>query len=116
MRHQKKGKKFGRERAGRKALMRGLAESLILHGSITTTKAKAKALKTVIEPLVTKAKKNRPVDLEVIMKTLYTGKAVSKLVKEIAPRYTERRGGYTRIVKLGFRENDSAETAKIEFV
>ncbi len=116
MRHQKKGKKFGRESAQRKALLRSLAESLILHGSIVTTKAKAKELKTVIEPLVTKAKKNRPVDMEIIMKTLYTGKAVTKLVKEIAPRYMERKGGYTRIVKLGYRSADSAETAKIEFV
>ena len=73
-------------------------------------------MKKVIEPLVTKAKKHGPVDMEIIMKTLYTGKAVTKLVKEIAPRYAERKGGYTRIVKLGYRTNDSAETAKIEFV
>lgn len=116
MRHQKKGKKFGRESGQRKALFRSLAESLILHGSIVTTTAKAKELKKVIEPLVTKAKKHGPVDMEIIMKTLYTGKAVTKLVKEIAPRYAERKGGYTRIVKLGYRTNDSAETAKIEFV
>lgn len=116
MRHQKKGVKLGRESNQRKALMRSLAESLILNGSIVTTKAKAKALKTVIEPLVTKAKKGRPIDREMIMGVLYTGKAVNKLVKEIAPRYMERKGGYTRIVKLGFRMNDSAETAKIEFV
>ncbi len=116
MRHQKKGKKFGRESGQRKALFRSLAESLILHGSIVTTTAKAKELKKVIEPLITKAKKHGPVDMEIIMKTLYTGKAVTKLVKEIAPRYAERKGGYTRIVKLGYRTNDSAETAKIEFV
>lgn len=116
MRHQKKGVKLGRESGQRKALMRSLAESLILHGSLVTTKAKAKALKTVIEPLITKAKKNTPVDREIIMKTLYTGKAINMLVKEIAPRYMERKGGYTRIVKLGYRQNDSAETAKIEFV
>lgn len=116
MRHQKKGKKFGRESAQRKALLRSLAESLILHGSIETTKAKAKELKTVIEPLVTKAKKGREIDREIIMQTLYTGRAVNMLIKEIAPRYTERKGGYTRITKLGFRGNDSAETARIEFV
>ncbi len=116
MRHQKKGVKLGREAGQRKALMRSLAESLILHGSLVTTKAKAKALKTVIEPLVTKAKRNNLVDREIIMKTLYTGKAVKMLVKEIAPRYMERKGGYTRIVKLGYRQNDSAETVKIEFV
>ncbi len=116
MRHKKKGVKLGRESAQRKALMRSLAESLVLHGSLVTTKAKAKALKTVIEPLVTKAKRNNPTDREVIMKTLYTGKAVRMLVKDIAPRYIERKGGYTRIIKLGYRQNDSAETAKIEFV
>lgn len=116
MRHQKKGTKLGRERGQRKALLRSLAESLILHGFLVTTKAKARALRTVIEPLVTKAKRNNPVDREMIMEVLYTGKAVNKLVKEIAPRYAERKGGYTRIVKLGYRLNDSAETAKIEFV
>lgn len=116
MRHKKKGVKLGRERGQRKALMRSLAESLVLHGSLITTKAKAKALKTVIEPLVTKAKRNNEVDRGLIMKVLYTGRAVNKLTKEIAPRYADRKGGYTRIVKLGYRNNDSAETAKIEFV
>lgn len=116
MRHQKKGVKLGRESAQRKALMRSLAESLVLHGSLVTTKAKAKALRTVIEPLITKAKRNNEVDQEKIMGVLYTGKAVKKLVKEIAPRYMERKGGFTRIIKLGYRLNDSAETAKIEFV
>ncbi len=116
MRHKKKGVKLGRERGQRKALLRSLAESLVLHGAVTTTLAKAKALRGVIEPLITKAKKNRQLDRELAMEVLYTGKAVSKLFKEIAPRYTERKGGYTRIVKLGYRENDSAETAKIELV
>lgn len=116
MRHQKKGVKLGRESGQRNALMRSLAESLILHGSLVTTKAKAKALKTVIEPLITKAKRNNEVDRSMIMQVLYTGKAINNLIKEIAPRYMERKGGYTRIVKLGYRQNDSAETAQIEFV
>ena len=116
MRHKKKGVKLGRERGQRIALLRSLAESLILHDSIVTTTAKAKALRVVIEPLVTKAKKNRSIDRELIMSSLYTGKAVKRLIEEIAPRYTERTGGYTRIIKLGYRKNDSADTAKIEFV
>lgn len=116
MRHQKKNIKLGRELGPRKALMRSLAESLILHEGITTTKAKAKALKTVLEPLVTKAKRGKPVDMEKIMEVLYTKKAITKLMKEIAPRYTERKGGYTRMTKLGNRFNDSAEMVRIEFV
>lgn len=116
MRHQKKTIKLGREAGPRKALMRSLAESLILHGGITTTIAKAKALRTVVEPLVTKAKHGKPADLEKVRATLYTKKAVLALTKEIAPRYLERRGGYTRIIKLGNRFNDSAEMVRIEFV
>lgn len=116
MRHQKTSIKLGREAAPRKALMRSLAESLIVHGGITTTLAKAKAVRTIVEPLVTKAKHNKPVDLEKISAVLYTTKAKNILVKEIAPRYTERRGGYTRIIKLGNRFNDSAAMARIEFV
>lgn len=116
MRHQKQTIKLGRERGPRIALMRSLTESLILHEGITTTIAKAKALKTVVEPLITKAKKGRPVDLAGVTKVLYTGPAITKLMKELAPRYADRRGGYTRIVKLGNRYNDSAEMVRIEFV
>ncbi len=116
MRHQKKNVKLGRLAAPRRALMRSLAESLILHDGITTTFAKAKALRSVVEPLVTKAKHGKPVDLEKIAAALYTSKAIGRLIKEVAPRYMERRGGYTRIVKLGNRFNDSAEMVRIEFV
>jgi len=116
MRHRRKNIKLGRIQAPRKALLRSLAESLVLRESITTTKAKARVLKTIIEPLITKAKKNRPVDKENINKVLYTGKAVNKLIKEIAPRYKDRHGGYTRVTKLGFRSSDSAERVKIELV
>jgi large subunit ribosomal protein L17 len=116
MRHQKKQIKLGRVKAPRKALLRNLAESLILNDSIITTKAKAKALRTIVEPLVTKAKKNTAVDKENINKVLYTGKSQKKLINEIAPKYKERKGGYTRIIKLGVRPNDGAEKVKIEFV
>ncbi|MFA6427439.1 MAG: 50S ribosomal protein L17 [Candidatus Magasanikbacteria bacterium] len=116
MMHRKQKETFGRTRNPRIALLRALAESLVLHGSIVTTKTKAKALKRVVEPLVTKAKKNRPQDREIINSVLYTGKAVKKLIDEIAPKYMERRGGYTRMIKIGFRPNDAAEKVKIEFV
>jgi len=116
MRHHKKQIKLGRKKAPRKALMRNLAESLILNDSIITTKAKAKALRTIVEPLITKAKKNRAVDKENINKVLYTGESQTKLVKEIAPKYKDREGGYTRIIKIGVRPHDGAEKVKIEFV
>ena len=116
MRHRKKTLKLGRTKAPRKALLRSLAESLVLHESIETTKAKAKATRSVVEKLVTKAKKGRPIDAEKINQVLYTGKAQAKLMKEIAPRYMDRKGGYTRITKLGVRPNDGGEKARIEFV
>lgn len=116
MRHQKKTIILGRKRGPRRALLRSLTESLVLHGSIRTTKAKAKALRTVVEPLVTKAKRGTLADRRQVMRVLYTDKAVNMLLQEIAPRYTERSGGYTRIVKLGPRSNDAAEMVRIEFV
>lgn len=116
MRHNNKTAILGRTTAPRKALMRNLAESLILHGSIRTTKAKAKALKTVVEPLVTKAKKGDLAQVRNIKKVLFTREALQKLTKDIAPRYVERRGGYTRMIKLAPRANDAAEMVRIEFV
>lgn len=116
MRHKIKKATLGREKAQREALMRSLAESLILNGSIKTTKAKARALRTFVEPLITKAKKNNLTTRRNLIKALYTKKAVNKLLDEIAPNYTERKGGYTRITKLGARANDAAQMAKIELV
>lgn len=116
MRHNSKKVTLGRETAPRRALMRNLTESLILNGSIRTTKAKAKALRSVVEPLVTKAKKGDVANLRNIKKVLFTREALDVLMKDIAPRYTERKGGYTRIIKLAPRANDAAEMARIEFV
>ncbi len=116
MRHQKKSVKLGREAGPRKALLRSLAESLVLHDGISTTKAKAKAVRSVVEPLVTKAKRNQTSDREQVSKVLYTSAAMNRLFTEIAPRYTTRAGGYTRIIKIGRRRNDSAEMVRIEFV
>lgn len=116
MRHNSKKITLGRETAPRKALMRNLTESLILKGSIRTTKAKAKALRTVVEPLVTKARTGTIANMRNIKKVLFTREALDMLMKDIAPRYIDRKGGYTRIIKLAPRASDGAEMARIEFV
>jgi large subunit ribosomal protein L17 len=116
MRHRKKKFTLGREGGAREALMRSLAESLVVHGSIRTTRAKARALRTVVEPLVTKAKRNTLAARREIMKVLYTDVAMKRLFDQLGPTYKERAGGYTRIVKLGTRATDSAEIVRIEFV
>lgn len=116
MRHHKQKTTLGREKAARKALMRSLAESLVLHGGIETTKAKAQALRIFLEPLVTKARRGTLADRRTLIASLYTNKAVDCLLKDIAPKYVGRPGGYTRITKLGYRSNDSAEMVRIEFV
>lgn len=116
MRHNKKKFTLGREKDQRDALIRSLAESLILHGSIKTTRAKARALRSFVEPLVTKAKKSTLTTRRVLISELYTDETVNKLIEEIGPRYKERNGGYTRIIKMGPRFTDAAEMVRIEFV
>ncbi|PIR74413.1 MAG: 50S ribosomal protein L17 [Candidatus Magasanikbacteria bacterium CG10_big_fil_rev_8_21_14_0_10_47_10] len=116
MRHKKRKFTFGRETAQKKALLRGLATNLVLHGSIKTTTAKAKALRTVVEPLVTRARKGGMFNRQRIASVLYTREAVKKMLDEIGPKYTQRNGGYTRITKIGTRPNDGADMARIEFV
>jgi large subunit ribosomal protein L17 len=116
MRHAKKGRTLGRTKALRKALLRNLAESLILHGSIRTTTAKAKELRSIVEPLVTKARRGSMSDRRAVGKVLYTPKAIKMLMSDIGPRYKDRQGGYTRITKTGFRPSDGADVSVIEFV
>ena len=119
MRHRKEGRTFGREKAPREAMLRSLCESLILHGSITTTTAKAKELRRFIEPLVTKAKSTRSSEVlkqRTLRTFLYTDAAINKLIKEVAPQYVGRSGGYTRVTKIGTRFNDAADMSVIEFV
>lgn len=116
MRHKSKKFTLGREKAQRDALMRGLAESLILNGGIKTTRAKARALRTVIEPLITKAKRGTITARREAMKTLYTGKSIALLFDAIVPKYKDRSGGYIRILKVATRATDSAEMVRIEFV
>lgn len=117
MRHQKKKITLDRKTAGRRALLANLAESLVLYEKIVTTKAKAKALRSYIEKLVSVAKKNTLAGRRTIAKKLYTNNAVKKLMEVIGPRYAERRGGYIRIITVsGERKGDAAEKAVIEFI
>tara|TARA_Y100001935_G_C17292956_1_gene504503 strand:- start:1455 stop:1850 length:396 start_codon:yes stop_codon:yes gene_type:complete len=116
MRHRKKGKKLGVKPAHRKSLLMNLASNLIKHGKIKTTDSRAKALRMYIEPLVTKAKKGDFNSIRQILKSLKSKDIVHKLVHEISPNFINRNGGYTRIIKLGYRENDRASVSYIEFV
>jgi len=115
MRHLNKQKKFHRESGQRKALMKALVTALISYGKIKTTSAKAKALRPEMEKMITRAKVKNPHNLRLIRKTLSVG-ATEKLFNEVAPRFSERKGGYTRIVNLGQRKSDSSKMAQIEFV
>jgi large subunit ribosomal protein L17 len=117
MRHHNHNRKFGRKTNVRNALLKSLALSLIVHGRIKTTEAKAKELRPMIEKLVTRAKKNDVVSRRVIMSRLMNrAPETKKLVEEIAPRFADVSGGYTRIMKLPNRKSDGARMALIEFV
>lgn len=116
MRHRKKTLILGRKAAQRKELMRGLAESLILHQRIETTEAKAKALRPVIEKMITIGKEPTVANRRLLKKRLHHPKTVNILVDEVAKKYTDRNGGYTRIIKRAPRAGDGAAMALIEFV
>jgi large subunit ribosomal protein L17 len=116
VRHQKAGRKFGRSPAQRKAMLRQLAISMILHERITTTEAKAKTIRPVVEKLVTLARQDSDYHRRLIMSKIDHPLATAKLFDVIAPRYDGVPGGYTRISKLGPRRGDAAPMALIEFV
>ena len=116
MRHNKIGRKLSRKTAHRKALMSNLACALITHKKIKTTDAKAKELRMYIEPLVTFAKKNNIHSRRQVLKKIRHKNIVKELFENIAPAVKNRNGGYTRITKLGFRDNDCAPLSIIEFV
>ena len=116
MRHRKKGRKLGRKIGNRRALLMNLASQLIIHKRIKTTDAKAKELRSFIEPLVTIAKKDDLHSRRMVIKKIPHKNIVRSLFEEIAPSYVERPGGYTRIIKLGYRDNDRAPVSIIEFV
>ena len=115
MRGLNKGRKFSRKIGPRKALLRVLVNNFLVHEKIKTTEAKAKELRSIVEKMVTRARDASVADRRILVKEL-TSKMTKKIVEEIAPRYKERKGGYTRIIKLGPRNSDGAKMAIIEFV
>ena len=112
----RKGKRFGGSAAHQKAMMANLVASLIAAEGIVTTEAKAKALRPVAEKIITKAKKGGLHNHRNVVSFLRDREMASKLFDEIGPRYEDRQGGYTRIVKLGPRQGDNAPMARIELV
>lgn len=116
MRHGKKFNHLGRTAPHRKAMLSNMACSLIEHKRINTTVAKAKALRVYVEPLLTKAKEDTTHNRRTVFSYLQSKEAVTELFRTIAPKIAERNGGYTRIIKTGFRLGDSADMAMIELV
>ena len=118
MRHRRSGRKLGRDASHRKALFSNMAGSLFEHGRIRTTEAKAKELRPIAEKLITLARKD-PSDVAAqrnAVAFLRSKDAVHRLFHEVAPRFTERPGGYTRIIKIGPRPGDAAPMVYIELV
>ena len=116
MRHNKNFNHLGRQAGHRKAMLSNMATSLVLHKRIQTTIAKAKAVQKFIEPLVTKSKEDSTHSRRVVFSYLKQKEAVTELFRTIAPKIMERPGGYTRILKTGFRLGDGADMCIIEFV
>jgi len=115
MRKLKKGRKLSRKRNQRKALLKTLASALFLNEKIKTTEAKAKELSSFAEKLITKAKKGDLASRRILLR-YFSKSLVAKLTNKIGPEYKERKGGYTRIIKLGPRKSDGAKMAFIELV
>ena len=116
MRHRKSGRKLNRNSSHRKAMFRSLACSIIIHESIKTTAAKAKEIKSFLEPLITLSKENTVANQRKAFAALRDKEAISKLFIDLGPRFKERPGGYLRIIKRGFRTGDKAPLVQVEFV
>ena len=116
MRHNKKFNHLGRTASHRAAMLSNMASSLILHKRITTTLAKAKALKKYVAPLITRAKDDSPNSRRVVFSYLQNKDAIKELFGEVAAKVADRPGGYTRVIKLGSRRGDAAPIAFIELV
>ena len=116
MRHNKSINHLGRQSGHRKALLSNLACSLILKKRITTTVAKAKALQSYVEPLITKSKEDTTHSRRIVFSYLKNKEAVTELFRVVAPKIEQRPGGYTRVLHVGFRPGDAAEMALIELV
>ncbi|KKQ87742.1 MAG: 50S ribosomal protein L17 [Parcubacteria group bacterium GW2011_GWF2_38_8] len=117
MRHHNSKRKFGRGKDQRKALLSSLALNLIVRGKIKTTEPKAKELRPFVEKLITRAKKDNVATRRIVISKLSNRrKEAKKLFEVIAPKYLDKSGGYTRILKLGTRKSDGARMAQIEFI
>ena len=116
MRHRKTGRILGRKKAPREALLRNLATSIVLYEKIRTTEAKAKEVRSLVERAITTGKLSTLFSRRKLMKIFYTDLPVTKVLEVLGPRYSSRPGGYTRIVKLGNRQNDGAPMVRIELV
>ncbi len=116
MRHQKKGHKLGRTASHRKATLAALSSALIEHKRITTTVAKAKALRPFVEPLITRAKDDTTHNRRQVFRRLQNKHAISELFSDVAEQVADRSGGYTRVIKLGKRFGDGTEMAMVELV
>lgn len=116
MRHRKKKATLDRKAGPRKALIKTLATQLVLYEKVRTTEAKARALRSYVERLITRGKQPTLASRRYLMKYVTVQNAVKKICEELGPRYAARNGGYTRIVKLPPRQGDGARVARIEFV
>ncbi|RUO64776.1 50S ribosomal protein L17 [Idiomarina ramblicola] len=116
MRHRKSGRQLNRNSSHRQAMFRNMASSLVRHEIIKTTLPKAKELRRVVEPLITMAKQDSVANRRLAFSRTRDKEVVGKLFNELGPRYEERPGGYTRIIKCGFRTGDNAPMAYIELV
>ena len=116
MRHQRAGRKLGRDSAHRKALYANLASALIEHGRIKTTEAKAKEVRPIVEQMITLGKRGDVSAQRQAVAFLRSKPIAHRLFTEIAPRFADRAGGYTRVVKLGPRQGDAAQMAYLELV
>ena len=116
MRHRKSGRKLGRTSSHQRAMFRNMSASLLFHEALKTTVPKAKELRRVVEPLITLAKRDSVANRRLAFARLRDRKSVTKLFAELGPRYRVRPGGYTRILKCGFRNGDSAPMAFVELV
>ncbi|HJN62417.1 MAG TPA: 50S ribosomal protein L17 [Candidatus Parcubacteria bacterium] len=115
MKKRKKGRKFSRKKNQRKALFKALISALVLHEKIKTTEAKAKEIRSMIEKFITRAKKG-DIHSRRLLASFFSPRIVKKLVDEISPKYKTRKGGYTRIIKLGPRRSDGAKIVIIELI
>ena len=116
MRHRKKGNPLGRKKAHAESLMSNMAASLIFHKRLSTTLAKARALRTYVEPIITRSRKDTTHSRRMVFRHLQNKNAVAALFRDVAPKVAERPGGYTRILKTGFRTGDGADMCFIELV